>query len=204
MKCTVDYFYSPLSPFTYLGHPGLLSTIARTGALLRHRPVRLGEVFAASGGVPLSQRPPQRRAYRLAELRRVADHLGLPIVLEPKHFPTDDTLAAGMIIAAQDLGAGDGLDVDALAFAFMRALWAEDKNMADEEVCAACATFAGFDADTLITAARRPEVEETRAQTTREAIDRGVFGAPTYALGDELFWGQDRVEYLERAIVRQG
>lgn len=136
------------------------------------------------------------------ELRRIADHHGLPIVLQPRHFPADDGLAAGMIIAAQDLGAGGGRDVDALAFNLMRALWAEDKDMADEAVCAACAAAAGFDAAALIAAARRPEVEETRQQATREAIDRGVFGAPTYGLGDELFWGQDRVDYLERAITR--
>lgn len=204
MKSTVEYFYTPLSPFTYLGHPRLMEAIGRTGALLRHRPIRLGEVFAASGGLPLPQRPPQRRAYRLTELRRIADHHGLPIVLEPRSFPTDDSLAAGMVIAAQDLGAGRGRDVDGLAFALMRALWAEDKDMADEAVCAACAEAAGFDAAALIAAARRPEVEETRAQSTREAIDRGIFGAPTYVLGDELFWGQDRIEYLERAITRAG
>ncbi len=202
MKCTVDYFYSPLSPFTYLGHPGLLAAIERTGALLRHRPVRLGEVVSAAGGLPLPQRPVQRRAYRLMELPRIADHVGLPIVLEPSAFPTDDTLAAGLIIAAQDQGAGGDGDVDALAFALMRALWAEDKDMAAEEVCLSCAEAGGFDGAALIAAARRPEVEATRAQATREAIDRGVFGAPTYALGDELFWGQDRVDYLERALAR--
>lgn len=202
MLPTVEYFYTPLSPFTYLGHPRLIDVICRTGALLRHRPIHLGEIFAASGGLPLPQRAAQRRAYRLTELRRIAHHHGLPITLAPKHFPTDDTLAANMIIAAQDDGAGGGQDVDSLAFALMRALWVEERDIADPAVCADCARYAGFDADTLLEAARQPDIEGTRRDNTREAIARGVFGAPTYAVGSELFWGQDRVDYLERAILR--
>lgn len=202
MNPTVEYFYTPLSPFTYLGHPRLTTVIERTGALLRHRPIRLAEVFAASGGLPLPQRPAARRAYRLVELERIAAHHDLPITLTPRHFPTDDTLAAGMIVAAQDEGAGGEASVQTLAFTLMRALWAEEKDIADPEVCADCAAAAGFDAAALIEAARAPAVEATRTDNTREAIARGVFGVPTYMVGDELFWGQDRLDYLERAIAR--
>lgn len=202
MQPTIEYFYTPLSPFTYLGHPRLQAVIDRTGALLRHRPVRLGEIFAVSGGLPLPQRAAQRQAYRLVELRRIAAHHRLPITLQPAHFPTDDTLAAGTIVAAQDLGHGGGGRVDVLAFGLMRALWAEERDIADPAVCAACAKAAGFDGSALVEAALAPEVEATRSENTREAIARGVFGSPTYLLGDELFWGQDRIGYLERAIAR--
>lgn len=197
MPATIDYFYTLISPFTYLGGPRLAEVAARTGATVVHKPVKMGEVFAASGGLPLGQRPPQRRAYRLMELRRISRRAGLPLTLEPRFFPVDDTLAAHAVIAAQRAGHG----VDALAQAFLRAVWAEERDISDAATVRAIVAAEGLDADVVLDAAGTAEVAAIRDANTREAIDRGVFGAPTYALGDELFWGQDRLDYLEEALA---
>ena len=192
----VDYYLSPASPWTYLGH-GRFTVIARRhGATINVKPVDYGVIFPQSGGLPLGKRAPQRQAYRLAELARWKQHLGVPLTLEPKFFPVDATRAAYVIVAAAPLGVDAQLR---LAGALMRALWAEEKNLADEAQLEAIARAAGFDAAALLD--RAAQAKESYEAYTREALARGVFGAPTYAYRDELFWGQDRLEFLDRAMA---
>lgn len=197
MPAIIDYFYMLGSPFTYLGGPQLAEIAARTGATVVHKPVNMGELLAFAGGLPLAQRPPQRKAYRMMELRRIRRRTGLPLTLEPRFFPVDDTLAAHAVIAAQSAGH----PVDALAQAFLRAVWAEERDISDAETVRAIVTAEGLDAQVILDAAGTAEMAAIREANTREAMDRGVFGAPTYALGDELFWGQDRLDYLEEALT---
>ncbi len=197
MPPVIDYYYSLISPFTYLGHARLLDVAARHGARVVHKPVRLPQVFAETGGVPVAQRAPQRQAYRLAELARWREHLGVPLVLQPAHFPTDESLAARVVIAAQRAG----LVCDDLALGFLRAVWAEERDIADPGTVRAVVEAAGLDPERLLADAARPEAQAAWEDNTREAIARGVFGAPTYAVGDRLFWGQDRLDFVERALA---
>jgi carboxymethylenebutenolidase len=198
MSITIEYFYAPLSPFTYLGGPGLYDIAAKHGATIIHKPFKILDVITAGGGAPLPQRPKCRQDYRLQELARIPRKVGLPLTIKPAFFPVDDSLAARMILALQqEQGPRDA--VNALAQAFLRAVWAEEKNIADADTCHAIATAQGLDASALITAAA--EQASTRDDNTRDAIERGIFGAPSYVLGKEIFWGQDRLEYLDDAIT---
>jgi len=200
MAKTIDYYLALQSPFAYLGHERLLEIAARHSATIHIRPVQLPKVFAATGGVPLPQRAPERRAYRLVELRRWRDHFGVPLNLEPRHFPTDERLAAGAVIALREAH-GDAPALH-LAGAILRAVWAEERDIADAETLAAIAEAQGLDAGWLLERAASEEMAERWEQNTQDAIARGVFGSPSYIYDDELFWGQDRLEFLERALAR--
>lgn len=196
---TVDYFMTPVSPYVYLGHDRFRALCAGTGAPIRLVVMDLGKVFPVSGGVALKDRAPQRQAYRLQELRRWRDHLGMPLNLQPRFFPAPPAAASTLILAAQSVhGIEAALD---LAGDCLRAVWAEERNIADAATLHAIATARGHDADALLALAGSEQIAARFAADSQTAIDRGVFGAPTYALGDELFWGQDRLDFLERALA---
>lgn len=191
----IDYYFSPMSPFAYLGTPRLMALAARHGCAVRCKPVRMADIFAATGGVPLAQRPEARKAYRLLELTRISRRHGMPLTLHPAFFPCDDTLAAGVIVAAEQAGA----DALAVSLALGRGLWAEERNIADPAEVRDLLVAAGLEADALLAAAA--EAEPQRIANTAEALAAGVFGAPTYVWKGELFWGQDRLDYLEDAVA---
>ena len=200
MAHDIDYYFSPQSPWAYLGHERFARIAKNAGARVRVMPVDLGgRVFPVSGGVPLGQRAPQRQAYRLVELQRFAEHLRVPLNLHPKYFPVAGDDAARLIVAV-DLA--DGTDAAmALAGAVMRAVWAEERNIADEVALAAVLTGSGLPV-ARIDASRSAPVRERYEANTQQAIGAHVFGAPTYAVGGELFWGQDRLDFLERRLGR--
>ena len=192
MQQFADYYMSPGSPWTYLGHARFGEIAHRYGVTVRIKPVDYGVIFPQSGGLPLPKRAPQRQAYRLVELRRWGAQLGIPINEQPKHFPVNATPAACLI-----LGAPEGVRF-ALAGALLAALWRDEENIADPATLGRIGVLHGV-ADAA--AAIRTGEAAFRA-LTEEAVRRGVFGAPTYAVGDELFWGQDRLEFVERALAR--
>ncbi len=197
MAKVVDYYFSPVSPWTYLGHLRLEQILMRYKAQVNVKPVDLtGKIFPISGGLPLKQRAPQRQAYRLMELRRWREYLDLPLNLEPKFFPAPHDQAVLLIVAA-DLVGGADLAMQ-LAYGVMRACWAEERNVADAETLAAIARERGIDVAAL--SAKRDEAQAKYEAYTKEAIERGVFGAPTYVYNGELFWGQDRLDFLNRAL----
>jgi 2-hydroxychromene-2-carboxylate isomerase len=196
----VEYFFTPVSPFTYLGHDRFVAIAGRHGVSIDVKPVDLGPVFAVSGGLPLKQRAPQRQAYRLVELARWSKHLGLPLNLQPRHFPVPAAIASKWILAAlSEQGATGALK---LTGAFLRAVWAEERNIADADTVAAIASEQGLDARSLAQAAASAGIGERYDALTQEAIDRQVFGAPTYIYRDEPFWGQDRRDFLDRALAK--
>lgn len=197
MAKIIDYYLSLISPYAYLGSGEFERIATAHGAEVRVKPVNYGEIFPKTGGLPLAKRAPERQAYRLVELERWRTYRGIPLNLHPAHFPTDETLAAGAVIAAERAG-GDPLR---LAHAILRAVWAEERDIADPKVLAELLEASGHDKG-LLEAASSPEVVEARAKLTEEALSRGVFGAPTYVYGDELFWGQDRLDFLDRALAR--
>jgi 2-hydroxychromene-2-carboxylate isomerase len=195
---TIDYYFAPSSPWTYLGHQRLAAIAARHQAAIRVMPVDLGgRVFPGSGGVPLPQRAPQRQAYRLVELRRWSNHLGIPLNLQPRHFPPKGHDAARLIILA-DLQAGTDSAM-ALAFAILRALWAEEKDTGDAATLAALADQCGLQGSRLVT--ELGAADPRYAEYTDQAIEAQVFGAPWYTYRGEPFWGQDRLEFLDRALA---
>lgn len=198
MAKTIDYFFGITSPWTYLGGERLIEVAARHGAVINYKPMDMGKLFSVSGGLPLAKRAPQRQAYRLIELARWSRHLGIPLNPQPKHFPVTGWPAAGMVIAAREHGG----DCGKLANALMRAVWAEELDIDDTEVLVAIAADNGFDAGTLLDEAGSGAVKAAFEADTQEAIDRGVFGAPTYVYKDEPFWGQDRLDFLDRALAR--
>lgn len=197
---TIDYYFSLVSPWSYLGHRRFEDLARRHDAAVGYKPVQALPLFAATGGQPLAKRAPERRAYRLQELTRWREFLGMPLNLQPRHFPVDDTLAAGLVIAAGAAGRPQG----PLIFAIMRAVWAEERDIAERATLKDIAAACGVDADALLEAAETPEIRGRFESNTQEAIAKGVFGIPTYVLGDELFWGQDRLDFLERALAPQG
>ncbi|MCU0870356.1 MAG: 2-hydroxychromene-2-carboxylate isomerase [Burkholderiales bacterium] len=198
MPRTVDYYFAPMSPWTHLGHARLRAICERHGASIAVKPVDFARVFPASGGVPLAQRPPQRRAYRIHELVRWRDLLGIPIQLAPKHFPVSGDPGALLIVAAEALGARAQLDVSG---GLLRACWEEDRDIADDATLAAVATAAGLDGAALLATSKTAPVRARYDALTQEAIDRQVFGAPTYVIDDEPFWGQDRLDFVERKLA---
>jgi len=198
MPKTVDYYFSPMSPWTYLGHARFAQILARFSAQANVKPVDYGQIFPVSGGLPVKQRALQRQAYRLLELRRWREHLALPLNLEPKYFPYAADRAALMIIAADRLhGAPAAMK---LAYAIMQACWAHERDCADIATLDQIAAGVGLDGAEV--RASESEARATYGAYTQEAIERQVFGAPSYVLDGEVFWGQDRLDFLERALAR--
>lgn len=197
----ITYYMSVTSPWTYLGSARFADIARKHGYTVDIKPARFGEVFAKTGGLPLPKRSPERRAYRLMDMRRWRDHLGIPVNLEPKHFPTDDSPASRLVIATKLAGK----DAHALATEIGKTLWEKEQNITESDVLEACARNVGLDAAAILKAGP-PEAELSALHDTltAEAISRGVFGAPSYVLGSgEIFWGQDRLDFLDRALARK-
>lgn len=199
MTKTIDYYMSPMSPWAYLGHDRLATIARKHGAQITVKPVDFGKIFSVSGGLPLPKRAPQRQKYRLAELRRWKAFIGIPLTIEPKFFPYDATLASKLIVAATKHGEAAAMR---LTGAIMRGCWADERNMADEAQLAECVRAEGLDPAGLIAQAKSPETNVQYEALIEEAIKKDVFGAPTYIYKDELFWGQDRLQFLELALEK--
>jgi len=197
MSKTIDYYYALNSPFAYMGGPTLDEIARRHGAVIDFKPVSLAKIFPQSGGLPLPKRAPQRQAYRLIELARWRDLRRMPLNLQPAYFPADETLAAKMIIAAKRRG----LEVGKLTHAIQGAVWAEERNIADPDTLVAIAGECGMDGAALLAAAEAPDVAEEYEGYTEEALARNVFGSPFYFYKGVPYWGQDRLDFLERALA---
>mgnify|MGYP002778484697 FL=1 len=197
---SIDYYWVAGSPWTYMGHERVVQLARRHGVALRLLPFDLGRVFGVSGGLPLAKRAPQRQAYRMVELARWRDALGVPMNVQPKHFPAPGDAAARMaILATQRHGADAGL---ALAGAFNRAVWAEDRDLGDDATLAGIADACGLPGATLLADQAGPEAQAAYDANTQSAIEAQVFGAPWYVWRGEPFWGQDRIDLLEREVAR--
>ena len=196
MSKRIDYFYTHASPWAYLGSVRFKSIADRASAVINYRPCNLGKIFPLSGGVTLPKRSEQRKRYRMFELKRWRDHLGIEIILEPAFERADDTLANRMVIAADK----QGLETNRLSYAILRGLWAEQRNIAEDAELATIASSQGMDGTALLAAAKSDEIGGIYDAYTDEAIKQQVFGAPTYIIDGEPFWGQDRLDFVERAL----
>ena len=197
MPATIDYFLTCASPWAYLGHDAARALAARHGATLTVRPVNLGEMFKVSGQVGLADRPAVRQRYRLIELQRHAEFRGKPINVKPKHFPTNPTLA-DLTICAILADGGDPMDYMGKVFS---ALWAQEQNIADETTLAFLLSASGFSPKAVLGRAQSEEVAEIRARNTEDAIAADATGVPSFVLNGEPFWGQDRLDLLDRALA---
>jgi 2-hydroxychromene-2-carboxylate isomerase len=193
---TIDYFFTLVSPFAYLGHRAFLDVSAEYGTAVRYRPVALPAVFEHTGGVPLAQRPKARQDYRFLELQRWRDKRGVPLNLRPKHFPTNPTLADRAAIALGEAGA----DPAGYMEAAFRACWADERDIADRSVLAELLEAAGHAAGPVLDAAESDAVAAIHKANTDQAIAVGAVGSPSYVLNREPFWGQDRIELLDDAL----
>jgi 2-hydroxychromene-2-carboxylate isomerase len=199
MSKQVEYFLAPQSPFVYLGHARFVAIANRHNAQVLLKPADLGKVFAVSGGLPLAQRPPQRQAYRLIELERWSKFLDIPMNLHPTYFPVSGDAAARLIIAAQ-LAHGTARALE-LTGAISRAIWAEQRNIADAATLTQIADENDFDGAGLLKASEAQAVQAAYAQNTQDAISANVFGAPWFIHDGQPYWGQDRLDFLDRALA---
>lgn len=197
MRTNIDYYFTVTSPWSYLGDIRVREVAAHCNATLQHRPVNAGEIFSKTGGLSLKDRSAERQAYRLRELARWRERLKIKLNLEPKFFPASSQLADKVIIAVR----GSGIDPAPLTNAFMRTVWVEDENIADPEVVKTVLDAQGLDAVILMASAQQEETARLLATNTEEAISRGVFGLPSYVTAHDLFWGQDRLEFLESSLT---
>lgn len=197
MTKTVDYYLAPMSPWTYLGHQRFVKIAKAAGAKVRVMPMDLGKVFPISGGLPLGKRAPQRLAYRLVELTRFSQHLNLPLNLHPKFFPVAGYPSAKLIIAV-DMHHGTDAAL-AITGAVLAAVWQEERDIADTATLAALLSEHQLDAACL-ELSNTPEVQARFDSYTQSAIDAQVFGAPTYLIDGDMFWGQDRLDFVAQKL----
>lgn len=198
MRRTVDYYFAPQSPWMYLGHERFANLLQRTDTQVRVLPVDFGQVFPASGGLPLPKRAPQRQAYRLVELRRFSEALGIPLNPQPRCFPVAGDPAGWLItvVAGQD---GEAAAMR-LTGAVGRAVWAQERDIANAAVLAELLDECGLDPQRLAQS-QQDGVKALYTAYTTQAIDAGVFGAPSYVIDGEVFWGQDRLDFVERRLL---
>jgi len=193
----IDYYLGVFSPNCYLAgtRPGEIAQ--KRGATLRYRPLDLMGLFSRTGGVPPGQRHISRQEYRLQEMARAAKLAGLPLNLKPAHFPTNPAPASYAMIAAQEAGGGD---MGALLFALGRACWAEEKDIADQDVIKGALEGAGFDPELAESGLLKGA--EIYERNLEDAVNAGVFGAPFFVTdGDARFWGQDRLSHLDKHLA---
>ncbi|MEP9352385.1 2-hydroxychromene-2-carboxylate isomerase [Xanthobacter sp. KR7-65] len=194
---TIDYYFSCVSPWTFLGHAPFVAMAQRHGASIAYFPVGLGPVFAETGGLPLPKRAPPRQRYRIFELQRWRVKRGVDLNINPAFWPFDPTIADQTIIAA----VAAGLPADALAGRLLSGVWQREENLALPEVVSAIADEVGLPGMELVSAAQEPAAAATYLDNRAKALAAGVFGAPSYVLEGEVFWGQDRIDLLEDALA---
>lgn len=200
MSKLCEYYFAPQSPWAYLGHQRLIDMAQTHGAKIAARPCDLSKVFSASGGTPLSKRAPQRQAYRLAELKCWSEYLQIPLNPQPTFWPVSGDTSAKFIIATQ---IAHGTDAALqLCTGIMRALWAEEKNIADVDTLAAIGVACGLDGKMLIKSSETASVQIEYDRNTSDAIAASVFGSPWYVVDGEGFWGQDRLDFVERVLQK--
>lgn len=195
----IDYYFGTPSPWAYLAGNRLEEIAARHGATITYKPLDLMQLFDRTGGVRPADRPPSRLEMRAQEMRRWSEHLGMKMNLKPAFWPVNPAPSSYAIIAAQEAGGGD---LAGLVQSFLRAVWADEENIADDAVIRTKLSAAGFDpalADKGLFIGA-----ETFGRNLEQAVEAGAFGAPFYIVqgSDERFWGQDRLEFLDRYLDR--
>lgn len=197
MSAKVDYFFSMVSPWAYIGHDAFHEMVARHDVTVNYKPVALVEVFERTDTPMLPQRHQTRRDYRMLELQRWRARRGLDFKLQPAHWPFPFAPADRMVIAIVQ----DGGNPAAFMRAVFGAIWEQNRDLSSPDALANVAAAVGLDGSALVRAADTDATGAAYGANTEEFVVLGGFGAPVYALNGEIFWGQDRIELLEDAIV---
>ena len=195
-KRKIDFYFSFISLYTYIGYAAFEELVQKYDLEVTYKPIDLHAVFTASGGLPVSKRPPQRQAYRFVEMQRWALQRNIPLVLKPKHHPSDPVAGHRMLLAAM----AQNLDVRAFIRNSLKILWVDDLDIKDPNVMVDVANKSGLNGDQLLKESANPVIDTEINRLTAEAVERQVFGTPFFFYRDEPFWGQDRLEQLEDAI----
>ena len=190
---TIEYYLSVVSPWSYLGHKRFCDIARDNSAEILYLPIDSCILFAKTGGLALKDRSPQRKRYRMQELRRWRSRLELELNLEPQYFPTDSNLASRVIIGAIEAGH----DVAELAYQLMRAVWVREEDVSEVSAVKGAIERSGGSVDDLLAAANHSNVQDIIIENSEQAVSKGVFGVPSYVVGEEVFWGQDRLEFLD-------
>ena len=195
-KRKLDFYFSFISLYTYIGYEAFKALVQKYDLEVTYKPIDLHAVFSVSGGLPVSKRPPQRQAYRFVEMQRWAITRNIPLVLKPKHHPSDPVIGHRMLIAAM----AQNLDVRAFIRNSLKILWVDDLDIKDSQVMVEVANKSGLNGELLLKDSASDEVDTEVNRLTAEAVERQVFGTPFFFYRDEPFWGQDRLDLLEDAI----
>ena len=195
-KRKLDFYFSFISLYTYIGYEAFEALVQKYDLEVTYKPIDLHAVFSASGGLPVSKRPPQRQAYRFVEMQRWAITRNIPLVLKPKHHPSDPVIGHRMLIAAM----AQNLDVRAFIRNSLKILWVDDLDIKDSQLMVEVANKSGLNGELLLKDSASDEVDTEVNRLTAEAVERQVFGTPFFFYRDEPFWGQDRLDLLEDAI----
>ena len=190
---TIGYYLSVVSPWSYLGHRRFYDIARAHSAEIQYLPIDSSIVFPKTGGLALKDRSLQRKRYRMQELRRWRSHLKLELNLEPKYFPTDPKLASCVVIAAIEAGH----NVTELVYELMRAVWVREEDVSDPSVIKSAIERSEGNVAELLSAANQLHVQSVFSENSERAVTKGVFGVPSYVVGEEVFWGQDRLEFLD-------
>ena len=196
----IEYYMSHGSPWTFLGHKRINKIALENNYELIIMPVNYGEVFPATGGLPVNKRSIQRQKYRLQELARWSEFLKVKLNTEPKFFPSRSLLPSLAIISAKLLKYENVMDI---AYRIMEALWVKELDIDDEKTLKSVISKLTPSAEELIDFSKQDVVSNEIKKNTEKALKSSVFGAPTYIIDDEVFWGQDRLDFVERYIKRQ-
>jgi len=199
MQRQIDYYFSVQSPWAYIGHAAFRKVVSDYDCTVNHKPVMLVDLFSETGGLPLAKRHPVRQRYRLLELQRWRDKRGLSFHIHPAYWPFNATLADQLVIAAVEAGH----DPDPFLRRAFRAVWEEQRNLADPETLVALADATGLPGRALLERAGESDMAARYANNRDEAVAADVFGSPVYVLDGEVFWGQDRIELLADALKSQ-
>ncbi len=196
MTRTIDYVFSSISPFAYLGHPVLVDIAQRNNATINFKPVKLVKLFSQSGGLPFPERHPARQKYTLYELKRWRDTRNIKMKMRPTHWPFNNSLVDRVMIAAGVMG----YDQSQFIFNLLKAGWTDDRNLTDKDTILEIAKENNIPAADCMEKAESDEVREIYENNTTEAVKNGCFGSPTYFLDGEIFFGQDNLGQLEEVL----
>ncbi len=197
MSVTLDYYYTHISPWAFLGHDAFMKLAEKHGAQVNFRPVNLSQVFPETGGLPLAKRHPARQDYRFLELQRWREKRGVPLKLQPKHFPTSPVLVDCTAIVLIGRGSANVAEFSRRAF---NACWTQDQELADKATIAGILEAIGEDSAAVIAEATSDATKSAYEANCTAAIDAGVYGSPSYVLNGEVFFGQDRLDLLDDAL----
>jgi 2-hydroxychromene-2-carboxylate isomerase len=194
---SIEYFFSLLSPFAYLGNPRLLDIAQKNKVHINYKPINMRSIFPKTGGLPLAKRSEERKKYRLSELKRWSEYLNIPLNPEPKFYPTNEWPATRVVL----LAVSKRLKVSDLIKRFMASVWLEEQDISEPRTIKKVVTDSGLDeSQFFVSKSTELTLQQKWSANTNEALRNGVFGVPTYIFEGNLYWGQDRLDFLHRAV----